>query len=67
MFYNALGITPQFILKKKDNTGTDLIINTGTDLIIITGNDYIDNTVSPPSALILIVFLVTFFFSKKVT
>ena len=48
MFYNALGITAQFILKKKDNTGTDLIINTGTDLIIITGNDYIDNTVNPP-------------------
>ena len=64
---NALENNYKFIPKKKDNTGTDLIINTGTDLVIITGNDYIDNTVSPPSALILIVFLVTFFFSKKVT
>ena len=49
MFYNALGITPQFILKKKDNTGTDPIINTGTDLMINTGIDYINNAGTNPS------------------
>ena len=38
----------QFILKIKDNTGTDLIINTGTDLIIIATNDYIVNPANPP-------------------
>ena len=54
----------QFILKIKDNTGTDLIINTGTDLIIITGNDYIDNTANPSASINTFSFLVIFF-SKK--
>ena len=67
MFYNALGITLQFILKKKDNTGTDLIIITGTDPMI---NTRTDNIVNPPNPHPLrdntSGFLVTFF-AKKVT
>jgi len=64
MFYNALGITAQFILKKKDNTGTDLIINTGTDPIIIIGIDYINNAGTNPSRALYFWFF-GYLFSQK--
>ena len=62
----SLGITAQFILKKKRNTGTDPIINTGTDPMI---NTRTDNIVNPPNPHPLrdntSGFLVTFFPQKS--